>query len=304
MAIINSSLFYKKAFFMPYAIGGFQAYNMEMIQGIAEAAAKQHSPAFIQSSCRGVRYAGPETIFHIARLAAEKYRIPLVLHLDHGDSVELCREVIDAGFTSIMLDCADEPVELQIEKTKDITMYAHEKNVSVEGEIALRGGWEEIWMTTAEEAARFVKKTGCDSLSICVGNSHALYGRGFPDDKKPRLKLELLSQIHKDIPDMPLVLHSISAGTEKLDKRLKEAGGKVKNYGVFTPEELWEAMKLGVVKCNVGLNKISTTVGIRECLLSDPYETDPRKIYGAGKKVMIETIEDYMKHIFCSAGQL
>lgn len=304
MSIVNSRKFYEESFLKTYAIGGFQAYNMEMIQGIAEAAALEKSPALIQSSCRGVRYAGAETIFQIARLAAEKYQIPIVLHLDHGDSPQLCKEAIKAGFSSVMLDCTDEPIKLQIEKTKDVTAYAHENNASSEGEIALRGEWEEIWMTAPEDAALFVRKTGCDSLSVCVGNSHGLYGRGFPDDKKPVLNLELLKKIHEAVPETPLVLHSISVGTEELDKRLEAAGGKVRTYGVFTVEELREAMKLGVVKCNVGINKIATAVGIRECLAEQPYEVDPRKIYGAGRNVMVEAIRHHMRNVFFSSGWL
>ncbi|RGZ01596.1 class II fructose-bisphosphate aldolase [Clostridium sp. AM58-1XD] len=304
MAVVNSKNFYRNAFTKPYAIGGFQAYNMEMIQGIVEAAAAKRSPVLVQSSCRGVRYAGAETIFHITRLAAEKYRIPVVLHLDHGDSTTLCREAVDAGFTSVMLDCTDEPTELAIEKTRDAAAYAHEKGASVEGEIAVRGEWEEIWMTAVPDAVRFVKETRCDSLSICVGNSHALYGRGFPDDKKPCLNLKLLRQIHEALPDMPLVLHSISTGTDELDRRMEAAGGKITRCGVFTVNELKEAMKLGVVKCNVGINKIATTVGIREYLRDNPYDIDPRAIYGAGKQVMVQAIKDHMEHVFFSAGQL
>lgn len=304
MPVVNSKYFYEKAFHENYAIGGFQAYNMEMIQGIVQAASEARSPALVQSSCRGVRYAGAETIFQITRLAAEKYDIPVVLHLDHGDSPQLCREAIDAGFTSVMLDCTDEPFQNQIEKTKEIVAYAHERGTSVEGEIALRGQWDEIWMTAVSDAVCFVEETGCDSLSVCVGNSHALYGRGFPNEKKPTLRLGLLKQIHEALPDVPLVLHSISVGTKELDERFEKSGGKVHSYGTFDVEELQEAMKLGVVKCNVGTNKISTTTGIREYLKEHPYETDPRKIYGAGKSVMTDAIKYQMKKVFLSEGKL
>jgi len=304
MGLVNTYDFYKKAFESFYAIGGFQVYNMEMIQGTVEAAASMKSPILLQASCRGVRYAGARTLYQIARIAAEYWNIPVVLHLDHGDSVELCKDAIDAGFTSVMLDCTGQPLNTQIEMTREVVEYAHRHNVTVEGEAARKADCEECYLTSPEEAEAFVNATGCDSLSICVGNSHVLYGRGFPDSRKPALRLGLLAEIHSAVPNTPLVLHSISVGTKELTRRLEAAGGRQKTYGVFLTEELHEAMKLGVVKCNVGTNKISTTVGVREYLMRCPQEMDPRKYYGEGRRIMTEAVKYQIETLFLSAGQL
>lgn len=290
MGIVNSDQFYKKAFKSNYAIGGFQAYNMEMVQGIIEAAAEQQSPVIVQCSCRGVRYGGAETIYQIARLCSERLHIPVVLHLDHGDSIQLCKQVIDAGFSSVMLDNTDLSIEEQIKRTQEVVEYAHDRGASVEGEIALKFDGDERWLTTCEDAVRFVSATQCDSLSICVGNSHALYGRGFPNNKTPRIRQELIEQIHSELPNLPLVLHSIAIDTPELSRRFAESGGVVQDFGVFSQEELHLAMIQGVVKCNVGIDKTAMTAGIREYLKQHPQDEDPRNYLGFGKTVMEQAV--------------
>ena len=168
----------------------------------------------------------------------------------------------------------------------------------------IRGDVKEIWITFPEMAAEFVERTECDSLSICVGNSHALYGRGFPEDEKPYIRMELLKKIHQAVPHTPLVLHSISVGNRKLEERLKKAGGRNRNYQVFSVDEIWQAMKYGVVKCNVGTNKLAMTVGVREKLIQDSRETDPRVYLGAGRDVIREAVENQIRTVFLSDGKL
>lgn len=303
--IVSSKDFYAKAFHSDYAIGGFQAYNMEMVQGIIEASSDVSSPALVQSSCRGVRYAGAETLYQIARIWSDKYGIPVVLHLDHGDSIELCKSVIDAGFLSVMLDNTDLCFEEQAERTRAVVLYAHDHGATVEGEISLSGDYEERWRTTPEDAKAFADYTGCDSLSICVGNSHALYGRGFPNDKTPHLDLVLLQKIHQTLPKMPLVLHSINACQPvELSDRFDLSGGAKLRYHGFSREEMHASFKLGVVKCNVGIDKLAMTVGVREYLHQNPSEEDPRKYLSSGKTVMKEAIRQQMTELFKSNGML
>lgn len=303
--IVSTRDFYTKAFKADYAIGGFQAYNMEMVQGIIEASAEAASPALVQSSCRGVRYAGTETLYQIAKIWSEKYGIPVVLHLDHGDSIELCKQVIDAGFLSVMLDNTDLPFEVQAERTLEVVKYAHDRGATVEGEIALAGDYKERWRTTVVDAKTFADYTGCDSLSICVGNSHALYGRGFPEDEFPKLQLKLLEQIHTALPGLPLVLHSINACQPvELSDRFDRAGGIKRRHLGFSKEEMHAAFQLGVVKCNVGIDKLGMSVGVREYLSQFPSEEDPRKYLLNGKKVMKEAIHQQMTELFMSDGKL
>lgn len=303
--IVTSTEFYRKAFLEDYALGGFQAYNMEMVQGIVEACSAERSPAIVQSSCRGVRYAGAETLFQIARIASEKADIPVVLHLDHGDGIELCKQAIDAGFSSVMLDNTDMPLEEQAERTKVVADYAHDHGAVLEGEIALRGDFPEVWRTSVESAVAFCNYTGCDSLSVCVGNSHALYGRGFPEGMTPHLHLKLLADIHDALPQMPLVLHSINCCQQPdLIDRFNQTGGKRIRHNGFLLEELHLAFQLGVVKCNVGVDKTSMTVGIREYLSDHPEAEDPRKYLGNGKSVMKSAIRQQMQVLFMSSNKL
>ena len=303
--IVSTREFYEKAFHAEYAIGGFQAYNMEMVQGILEVCAEERSPALVQSSCRGVRYAGAETLYHIARIHSEKLGIPAALHLDHGDSLTLCRQVIDAGFLSVMLDNTGLPFEQQAEKTRMLVQYAHNRGAVVEGEIAMPADCPERWMTLPADAKAFVEYTQCDSLSVCVGNSHALYGRGFPDTDTPHIRMRLLESIHTALPNTPLILHSINALQPPLLKqRFEDAGGKNRQYNVLCGDELHQAMRLGVVKCNIGIDKLAMTVGIREYLRDHPAEMDPRKYLANGKSVMKEAIRQQMRDLFKSCNQL
>ncbi|HEY3921722.1 MAG TPA: ketose-bisphosphate aldolase [Gaiellaceae bacterium] len=294
-----------------YGIGAFNANNMEQVQGIVGAAQEVASPVIIQVSRGALSYAGNNYMRHLIMAAAETApEIPIVLHLDHGDKPETCIAAIELGFTSVMMDgslLADgktpSDYEYNVDVTRQVVEYAHERGVSVEGELGTLGGIEdghgsgEVHLTDPEQSVDFVDKTGVDALAVAIGTSHGAY----KFTEKPTgdvLAMHLIEEIHQKLPETHMVMHGSSSVPQELVDRINAAGGKLEaTYGVPV-EEIQQGIAHGVRKVNVDTDgRLAITAALREALNAGPSEFDPRAFFKpareAQKQVCIERMQQF-----------
>ena len=301
-----------------YGVGAFNVNNMEQIQSIMEAARETRSPAIVQAS-RGARsYAQDLYLYHLMLAATELYpEIPLVLHLDHGNSVETCKSAIDLGFTSVMMDGSLLPdgktpssFEYNVEATRKVVEMAHAKGVTVEGEIGVLGGIEDghgagldglSHVTDPEQAAEFVAQTGVDALAIAIGTSHGAYKFA----KKPTgevLKMDRLIEIHKRLPKTHLVMHGSSSVPKELQDVINQYGGKLRPTFGVPVEEIQLGIKNGVRKINVDTdNRLAITGAIRKVFIETPEKFDPRDYLKPAREAMKKVVAERMTQ-FGQAG--
>ena len=301
-----------------YGVGAFNVNNMEQIQSIMEAARETKSPAIVQAS-RGARsYAQDLYLYHLMLAATELYpEIPLVLHLDHGNSVETCKSAIDLGFTSVMMDGSLMPdgktpssFEYNVEATRKVVEMAHAKGVTVEGEIGVLGGIEDghgagldglSHITDPEQAAEFVAQTGVDALAIAIGTSHGAYKFA----KKPTgevLKMDRLIEIHKRLPNTHLVMHGSSSVPKELQDIINQYGGKLRPTFGVPVEEIQLGIKNGVRKINVDTdNRLAITGAIRKVFIEQPEKFDPRDYLKPAREAMKKVVAERMTQ-FGQAG--
>jgi fructose-bisphosphate aldolase class II len=301
-----------------YGVGAFNVNNMEQIQSIMEAARETRSPAIVQAS-RGARsYAQDLYLYHLMLAATELYpEIPLVLHLDHGNSVETCKSAIDLGFTSVMMDGSLMPdgktpssFEYNVEATRKVVEMAHAKGVTVEGEIGVLGGIEDghgagldglSHVTDPEQAAEFVAQTGVDALAIAIGTSHGAYKFA----KKPTgevLKMDRLIEIHKRLPKTHLVMHGSSSVPKELQDIINQYGGKLRPTFGVPVEEIQLGIKNGVRKINVDTdNRLAITGAIRKVFIETPEKFDPRDYLKPAREAMKKVVAERMTQ-FGQAG--
>jgi len=315
---VNSKKLLDKAMKGKYAVPAYNFNNMEQLQAIVLACLETQSPVILQVS-RGARdYADKTLLIYMAqgalqmmkRIAKEKKlkQIPIVLHLDHGDSFELCKEAIDSGFSSVMIDGSALPYKKNIQLTKQVVAYAHKKGVTVEGELGVLAGVEEkvesefFYYTKPEEVEDFVKKTGVDSLAISIGTSHGVYK--FKSSIKPQIRLDILQKIAKKIPGFPIVLHGASSVSQNYVKMFEKFGGKLKGAVGIPENQLRAAAKLAVCKINVDTDgRLVMTAKIREILNREKSVFDPRKYLGPAREALQEMYMQKNKEIFGSAGK-
>ncbi|MEY8338637.1 class II fructose-bisphosphate aldolase [Lachnospiraceae bacterium 62-35] len=299
MSIVTSKEIYQRCMNENWAVGGFIGYDMEIMQAAAEAAIAVKAPLMIQVSCRVIDYAGVEFLHHMAEAVMEKYGVDLILHLDHGDTVERCKLCIDHGFTSVMLDCINDSFEENVRKTKEVVEYANGRAV-VEGEICHPVEGPKLYETDVEEAVIYTKLTGCDSLSVCCGNAHDM------DPDYPKiLDVEKIRQIHEALPDMPLVLHATSIFPEEFVERANKYGACMKQPMNFEKEELQRSFPYGVCKINSALDiKILYTTAIREYMMKNPQNMDPRKYLSYAKNEIVKYISYKHSEIFKDSGRM
>src|SRR5919204_5133527 len=298
-----------------YGVGAFNVNNMEQIQGIMEAARETVSPVIVQAS-RGARsYAGDRFLYHLMLAAAEEYpEIPVALHQDHGNSPETCISAIQLGFTSVMMDgslledgktVADYDYNLQV--TREVVDYAHARGVTVEGELGTLGGIEdgvgsgEVHLTDPDQAVDFVSQTGIDALAVAIGTSHGAY----KFTQKPTgevLAMHLIEEIHQKLPDTHMVMHGSSSIPQELVDRINAAGGKLEaTYGVPV-EEIQQGIRHGVRKVNVDTDgRLAITAALRETLLANPSEFDPRAFFKPARAAMKQIVAERMRQ-FGQAG--
>ena len=257
MPLVTTQKMFKKAYENGYAIGAFNVNNMEIIQGIVEAATEENAPLILQVSSGARKYANPVYLRKMVEAAEEVSHLPICLHLDHGDTFELCKSCIDGGFNSVMIDGSHHPFEENIKLTRQVVEYAHDHGVVVEGELGRLAGVEDdvkvkaedSSYTRPEEVEEFVSKTGVDSLAIAIGTSHGAYK--FKPGTKPQLRFDILEEVSRRLPGFPIVLHGASSVPQEFVKIINENGGALKD-AIGVPEDmLRKAASMAVCKINI-----------------------------------------------------
>ncbi len=320
MPLVGTKEMFKKAYEGGYAIGAFNVNNMEIVQGITEAAAALQSPIILQCSAGARKYAKHEYLVHLVKAALEVSDIPIALHLDHGADFETCKSCIDGGFTSVMIDGSHHPFEKNIEVTKKVVEYAHERGVVVEAELGQLAGIEDDVNVSAENASytqpeevqEFVEKTGVDSLAIAIGTSHGAFK--FKPEQctrnadgvlvPPELRFDILAEIEKKIPNFPIVLHGASSVIPKYVKIINANGGKLDDAVGIPEDQLRKAAKSAVCKINIDSDlRLAMTAGIREHFCAHPEHFDPRQYITDGRAYIKELVEHKIKEVLGSDGK-
>ena len=308
MALITSEEMFRKALKADYAIGAFNVNNMEIIQGIVEAAGEENAPLILQVSAGARKYAKAPYLRHLVEAAIEDTGVDVCLHLDHGEDFEICKQCVDDGFTSVMIDGSKHPFEENIALTKEVVEYAHAHGVVVEAELGKLAGVEDnikvdarsATFTDPDEAAEFVERTGVDSLAIAIGTSHGAYK--FKGD--PYLDFERLKSIHKLIPDTPLVLHGASTVLKEFVDRCNEYGGKIPGAQGVPEEMIREAVKHGVCKVNIDTDlRLAMTAEIRRVFIEQPDVFDPRKYLGPGREAIKRMVQHKIRDVLNASNK-
>lgn len=304
MAIVTTKEMFENAQKGGYAIGAFNINNMEIIQGVVEAAKEMKSPVILQVSASARKYAGHDYLMAMVKTAAESANVPIALHLDHGADFEICKECIDGGFSSVMIDGSKYDFEENIALTKKVVDYAHARGVVVEAELGKLAGVEddvkvsaeESFYTDPEQAREFVERTGCDSLAVAIGTSHGAYKfKGTPN-----LRFDILQKIMDVLPEnYPLVLHGASTVIPELVEKCNQYGGDIPGAQGVPDELLHKASTMGVVKINVDTDlRLAMTAAIREEFAIKPSSFDPRGYLGKAREAIKEIVEHKMKDVF------
>lgn len=313
MPLVNSKEMFKKAYEGGYAIGAFNVNNMEVIQGITEACKELKSPVILQVSAGARKYAKPCYLKHLVEAAIEDTDLPIVLHLDHGDSFELCKDCIDNGFTSVMIDGSKLPYEENVALTKKVCEYAHAHvpYVTVEGELGKLAGIEDAVNVSDEDAQftdpnevyDFVSRTGVDSLAIAIGTSHGAYK--FKPGQKPRLRFDILEEVSKRLPGFPIVLHGASSVIQEYVKMINENGGSMPDAIGIPEDMLRKAATMAVCKINIDSDlRLAMTAAVRKHLVEHPDHFDPRQYLGDGRQLVKELVEHKIKDVLGSADRI
>ena len=309
MPLVTSKEMFEKAYNGGYAIGAFNVNNMEIIQGITEAAKECNAPVILQVSKGARAYANRTYLVKLVEAAVIETGLPIVLHLDHGDSFETCKSCIDDGFTSVMIDASSKPFEENIAITKQVVDYAHAHGVVVEAELGTLAGVEDEVNVSAEDSSytrpedveEFVKRTGCDSLAIAIGTSHGAYK--FKPEQctrnekgilvPPPLRFDILEEVSKRLPGFPIVLHGSSSVPQEWVKVINENGGKMPDAVGIPEEQLREASKLAVCKINIDSDlRLAMTGSIRQFFNEHPDKFDPREYLKPARN----NIKELVKH--------
>ena len=312
MPLVTSKEMFEKAYKGGYAIGAFNVNNMEIIQGITEAAKECNSPVILQVSKGARAYANRTYLVKLVEAAVIETGLPIVLHLGHGDSFETCKSCIDDGFTSVMIDASSKPFEENIEITRTVVEYAHAHGVVVEAELGTLAGVEDEVSVSAEDSSytrpedveEFVKRTGCDSLAIAIGTSHGAYK--FKPEQctrneegvlvPPPLRFDILDEVSKRLPGFPIVLHGSSSVPQEYVKMINEHGGNMPDAVGVPEEQLRKASQLAVCKINIDSDlRLAMTGTIRKYFDEHPADFDPRQYLKPAR----ENIKNLVKHKIC-----
>ncbi len=310
MPVVTSSEMFKRAYEGHYAIGAFNVNNMEIIQGITEAAKEVNSPLILQVSAGARKYAKHVYLMKLIEAAVEDTDLPICVHLDHGDSFEVCKSCIDGGFTSVMIDGSHLSFEENIAVTRKVVEYAHDRGVVVEAELGrLAGVEDEIKVSAAdssytrpEEVEEFVKRTGCDSLAIAIGTSHGAFK--FKPGTKPQLKFDILADVEKLLPGFPIVLHGASSVIPKYVDIINANGGQLKDAIGIPEDMLREAARMAVCKINIDSDlRLAMTAGIRQTMAENPDAFDPRKYLTPARDNIRELVKAKIVNVLGSDGK-
>jgi len=299
MPLVTSKEMFKKAYEGGYAIGAFNVNNMEIIQGITEAAKEENAPLILQVSAGARKYANHTYLMKLVEAAIIETGLPICLHLDHGDTFELCKSCIDGGFTSVMIDGSHHSFEDNIALTRQVVDYAHAKGVTVEGELGRLAGIEDAVNVSAEDASytnpaqvqEFVERTGVDSLAIAIGTSHGAYK--FKPGQKPQLRFDILEEVEKRLPGFPIVLHGASSVIPEYVETINKYGGKMPDAIGIPEDMLRKAASMAVCKINIDSDlRLAMTAAIREHFAEAPSDFDPRQYLKPAR----ENIKKLVKH--------
>lgn len=307
MALITSQEMFKKAYEGGYAIGAFNVNNMEIVQGITDAAKEVNAPLILQVSAGARKYAKHGYLMKLIEAAIEDTDLPICVHLDHGDSFEICKDCIDGGFTSVMFDGSHLSFEDNIKETKRVVDYAHERGVVVEAELGRLAGVEDDVNVSAENASytnpdqveEFVKKTGVDSLAIAIGTSHGAYK--FKGEAK--LRFDILEEIQRRLPGYPIVLHGASSVIPEYVELINKYGGDMPGAKGVPEEMLRKAASMAVCKINIDSDlRLAMTAAIREQFALHPDVFDPRKYLGPGRDYIKELVKNKLVNVLGCDG--
>jgi len=316
LGLVNSREIFRKAVDGGYAIPAYNFNNLEQLQAIITACAETRSPVILQISKGARNYANETMLRHMAKGAVEMAKemgadIPIVLHLDHGDSFELCKSCIDSGFSSIMIDGSHLPYDENVALTCQVVEYAHAHDVTVEGELGVLAGIEDDVVaekstyTQPDEVEDFVKKTGVDSLAISIGTSHGAYKFKLKEGESvPPLRFDILAECEQRIPGFPIVLHGASSVIPEYVALINQYGGKMDGAVGVPEEQLRRAAASAVCKINIDSDgRLAVTAKVREFLANNPAEFDPRKYLGAARSELIRLIKHKNEAVLGSAGK-
>ena len=322
MPLVTSTEMFKKAYEGGYAIGAFNINNMEIVQGITDAAAELKSPIILQASAGARKYANSVYLVKLVEAALELHpEIPMVLHLDHGADFAVCKDCVDNGFTSVMIDYSSHSFEENIEESRRVAEYAHEHGVVVEAELGTLAGIEDdvkvnsadASYTRPDQVEEFVKRTGVDSLAIAIGTSHGAYK--FKPEQctrnekgilvPPPLRFDILEEVEKRLPGFPIVLHGSSSVPQEFVKIVNENGGKMPDAVGIPEEQLRQAAKLAVCKINIDSDlRIGMTAGIRQHMAEHPDHFDPRQYITDGRNNVKAIVAHKIKEVLGSDGKI
>jgi len=312
MPLVNTKDMFKKAYEGGYAIGAFNVNNMEIIQGIVNAASKLYAPLILQVSAGARRYANQTYLMKLVEAAMIESGLPIALHLDHGDTFELCKDCIDGGFTSVMIDGSHLPFEENIELTRRVVDYAHSHDplVVVEAELGRLEGVEDEVVVSAEDASytdpdeveEFVTRTGCDSLAIAIGTSHGAYK--FKPGQKPQLRFDILEEIERRLPGFPIVLHGASSVVPEFVDTINKYGGSMPDAIGIPEDMLRKAAGMAVCKINIDSDlRLAMTASVRKYLGENPADFDPRQYLGPARLAIEEIVAHKIKNVLGCDGK-
>ena len=311
MALVTSTEMFKKAYEGGYAIGAFNVNNMEIVQGITEAAGELKAPLILQVSAGARKYANHTYLMKLVEAAIiENPDIPICLHLDHGADFDICKSCIDGGFTSVMIDGSSHSFEDNIALSRKVVEYAHDHGVVVEGELGTLAGVEDEVKVSAEDSSytrpeevqEFVERTGVDSLAIAIGTSHGAFK--FKPGTKPQLRFDILEEVEKRLPGFPIVLHGASSVSQDYVKIIQENGGNLADAIGIPEDMLRKAASMAVCKINIDSDlRLAMTAGVRQVLTADPAKFDPREYLKVGRQYVKDVVAHKIKDVLGCEGK-
>ena len=308
MPLVTTTEMFKKAYDGGYAIGAFNVNNMEIVQGITEAAKELRAPLILQVSKGARAYANPIYLRKLVEAALEDTGLPICLHLDHGDSFEICKDCIDTGFTSVMIDGSHLPFEENIALTRKVVEYAHDHGVVVEGELGRLAGVEDEINVSAEDSSytrpdeveEFVGRTGVDSLAIAIGTSHG----AFKFKGEPKLRFDILEEVARRLPGFPIVLHGASSVIPEFVEMINKYGGDMPGARGVPEEMLRKAAQSAVCKINIDSDlRLAMTATIRKYFAENPSHFDPRQYLKPARAAIKELVKHKIEHVLGCAGK-
>ena len=310
MPLVNTREMFKRAYEEGYAIGAFNVNNMEIVQGITEACKELNAPVILQVSAGARKYANHTYLTKLVEAAEIETGLPIALHLDHGSSFELCKDCIDGGFTSVMIDGSHLPYEENVELAKKVADYAHPRNVTVEAELGRLAGIEDAVNVSAADASYtdpaqvqdFVERTGVDSLAIAIGTSHGAYK--FKPGQKPQLRFDILKEVSERLPGFPIVLHGASSVIPEYVEMINQFGGEMPDAIGIPEDMLREAAKMAVCKINVDSDlRLAMTAAVRKYLAENPSHFDPRQYLSPARDAIMSLVMHKIETVLGCGGK-